>query len=91
MLNKDVFEKITQHFQFYPKKDFFASILKKQLPIFVSYKSDPEATYVSASSLERKTDFYAFPPFCLIGRIIQKILVEASGRILVVPGRPALP
>ena len=91
MLNKDVFEKIVQHFQFYPKKDFFASILKKQLPIFVSYKPEPEATYVNASSLEWKTDFYAFPTFSLIGRIIQKILVGASVRILVVPGWPALP
>ena len=51
ILNKNVFEKIRQHFQFYPKIDHFASRLNKQLPVFVSYRPDPEATYVNAFSL----------------------------------------
>ena len=55
VLNKNVFEKIIQHFQFYPKLDFFASRLNKQPPVFVSYRPDPKATYVNAFSLEWKT------------------------------------
>ena len=50
MLNKNVFKKIIQHFQFYPKIDLFASRLNKKLPDFVSYRPDPETTYVNAFS-----------------------------------------
>ena len=70
ILNKNIFEKIIQCFQFYPKIDLFASRLNKQLPVLVSYTPDPEATYVNVFSLEWKIEFYAFPPFSLIGRII---------------------
>ena len=72
MLNKNAFEKIIQYLQFYPKIDLFASRLNKQLPVFVSYRPDPEAAYVNLFSMEWKIEFYAFPPFSLIGRIIQK-------------------
>ena len=70
ILNKNVFEKITHHFYFYSKIDLFASRLNKQLPVFVSYTPDPETTYVNAFNLEWKIEFYAFPPYFIIGRII---------------------
>ena len=60
---ENVFEKIVQHFQFYPKTDLFASRLKKQLPGFASYRPDPEATYINAFSLEWKIELCAFSPF----------------------------
>ena len=72
MLNKNAFEKMMQYFQFYPNIDLLASRLNKHLPVFVSYRSDREATYVNAFSFEWKIDFDAFSSFSLIGRIIQK-------------------
>ena len=39
-------------------------------------------------SLEWKIEFYAFLPFSLIGRIIQKISIKTSTGILIVPNRP---
>ena len=57
MLNKNVFERITQRFQYYPKIDLFASRLDKELPVFVSYRRDPKATHVNAFSLKRKLSF----------------------------------
>ena len=91
MLNKNAFEKIIQHFQCYPKIDLFASWLNKQLPVFVWYRPDPEATYVNAFSMEWTFEFYVFPPFSLIGRIIQKKSIEASTGILIVPNWPTQP
>ena len=91
MLNKNVFEKIIQHFQCYPRIDLFAPGLNKQLSVFISYRPDPEATYVSAFSMELKFEFYVVPPFSLIGRIIQKISIEASAGILMVPNWPTQP
>ena len=88
MLNKSVFERITQRFQYYPKIDLFASRLNKELPVFVSYRRDPKATYINAFSLKQKIEFYAFPPYFIIGRIIQKISIEASKGILIVPNWP---
>ena len=91
ILNKKVFEKFIQHFQFSPKTDLFASRLNKQPPVFVSYRPDADATYVNAFNLEWKIEFYAFPTFSLIGRIIQKISIEASTGILIVPNWPTQP
>ena len=91
MLNKNAFEKIIQYLQFYPKIDLFASRLNKQLPVFISYRPDPEAAYVNSFSMEWKIQFYAFPPFSLIGRIIQKISIEASAGILIIPNWPTQP
>ena len=91
MLNKSVFEKIIQHFQFYLKIDLCASRLNKQLPVSVSYRPDPEATYVNTFGFEWKIGFYAFPPFSLIGRITQKISTEASTGISIVLNWPTQP
>ena len=41
--------------------------------------------------MEWKIEFYAFPPFSLIGRIIQKISIEASAGILIIPNWPTQP
>ena len=58
--------------------------LNEQLPVFLLYTPDPEATYVNAFSLEWKIAFYAFLPPSLIGRVIQKISIKASTGILIV-------
>lgn len=59
---------------FYPDIDLFASRLNKQIYKYVSWFLDPMAVTSDAFSISW-TDFkpYTFPPFSLIGRILQKL------------------
>lgn len=70
-----------------PSIDLFASRLNKQIPIYCSWKPDPEATYFDAFSLNWR-DFalpYLFPPFSLITRCLQKMWAEQVKGWMVVP------
>lgn len=88
MLNKRAFTKITQTFG-KPEIDIFASRLNAQLERYVSWLPDPGAEAVDAFSLNwANLDFYAFPPFCLIARCIQKIKADKATGILIVPKWP---
>ena len=67
-----------------PTIDLFACRLNKQLDCYASWKPDPEATYVDAFSITWGNHlFYAFPPFSLIARCLQKIVMEKSDIIIV--------
>ena len=69
-----------------PTIDLFASRLNRQVETFVSWKPDPLASFVDAFSLNwSKYDFYAFPPFSLVGRCLQKINLDKASGIMVVP------
>ena len=73
MLNKLDFQKIVQELKFNPKIDLFASRFNNQLTVFVSYRPDPLAMAVNAFTLDwGKIPFYAFPPFSIIPRVLQK-------------------
>lgn len=88
MLNMDAFQQIVQFFG-HPKIDLFASRLNKQLEDYVSWLPDPEAVAVDAFTLNWKgLDFYAFPPFCLVTKCLQKINEDKATGILVVPNWP---
>ena len=63
IVNKSVFEKIIQYFQFHPQLDLFASRLNKQLPVFASYITIPEAILVNAPSFIWEMESYAFLSF----------------------------
>ena len=66
--------------------DLFASRLNKQVVCYASWKPDPEAIYVNAFSISWNDHlFYAFPPFSLIAPCLQKIEMEKSKGILIVP------
>ena len=72
-----------------PELDLFASRLNAQLPKYISWKPDPEATSVDAFKANwNQWYFYAFPPFCLIGRCLQKIDHDEAQGILIVPKWP---
>ena len=89
MLNKDVFHSITNNLRFCPAVDLFASRVNTQLPSFVSYRPDPQSQAVNTFSLEwGNINFYAFPPFSCIPRVIQKICQDKAKGILVVPDWP---
>ena len=65
--------------------DLFASRLNFQLPRYVSWNPDPEAVATDAFSINWSNDLhYAFPPFSLIGRVLQKIVQDAADVILIV-------
>ena len=66
--------------------DLFTSRLNHQLQQCVSWKPDPGCIDVDAFSLNwHSYNFYAFPPFSLIARCLQKICVGKASGIIVVP------
>lgn len=91
MLNKGEFKKIVAKFGI-PEIDLFASRLNNQVPRYISWQPDPNAEGTDAFHFDwGKFKFYAFPPFCLIGRCIQKIIQDKAKGIIVVPNWPTQP
>lgn len=75
-----------------PDIDLFASRANTKCSTFVSWRPDPEASSVDAFTISWKPFFfYAFPPFSIIHRVLQKIRAEKSRGIVVVPVWPAQP
>ena len=88
-LNEQAFGQAISSLVFKPGVDLFASRLNKQLPVFFSFRHDPEATGVNAFSITwTHLPFYAFPPFAIISKVIQKIYLDKATGILVVPDWP---
>ena len=85
MIVKPIFDVIVEHFgQF--SIDLFASRLNAQLSRYVSWRPDPDSEYIDAFSRSWKNiNFYAFPPFSVIVKCLQKIVVDKAEGILVVP------
>jgi hypothetical protein len=66
--------------------DLFATRLTHQLPIYVSWRPDPKALQSDAFSLNWKgLKGYAFPPFNLIAKVLNKILEDQTEILLVAP------
>ena len=87
-LNTEVFRKVVQQFTV-PNIDLFASRLNCQLKQFVSWLPDPDAAFIDAFSLDwSKFTFYAFPPFSLVSRVLQKVEDDRASGILVLPNWP---
>lgn len=84
-LNNDAFKDIIRCFG-NPQIDLFASRCNTKCPIYVSWKMDPEAQAVDAFTLSWKDCyFYAFPPFSLMTKVLQKIIHEKAEGIVVAP------
>ena len=89
MLDRDIFQSITARFG-EPEIDLFASRLNKQVQNYVSWLPDPEAVSVDAFTLNwNGLKFYAFPPFCLIAKCLQKIREDNADGIIIVPNWPS--
>lgn len=87
MLHREVFELLKLQFEL--SIDLFASRINTQLAEYISWKPDPGAVAVDAFSLDwGPLEFYAFPPFCLIGKCIQKIIQDEAEGLLIVPKWP---
>lgn len=91
MLNRVIFDKLTLKL-FKPKLDLFASRINNQLNKYVSWKPGPGAYAIDAFTLDWSTDtFFAFPPFSLLGRVVQKIEQDQAEGIVIVPNWPSQP
>lgn len=92
MLNPRIFRQVCRKLGS-PSIDLFASRLNKQLPIYCAWQPDPGATAIDCF----KTDWgsfnliYAFPPFSLAGRVLQKINTECNQAIVILPCWPSQP
>lgn len=88
MLNPKIFNKISTLWGPFDI-DIFAPRLNKQLPKYVAWKPDPNAEFIDAFSVNlNKFYFYAFPPFSVISRVLQKIQKEKAEGVMVVPVWP---
>ena len=83
-LSPDIFQQIQRKIDF-PQIDLFASRLNYQMKPYVSWGPDPEACAIDAFTLSWHMLSYAFPPFCLIQRILSKVEQEEAEMILIAP------
>ncbi|XP_057290276.1 uncharacterized protein LOC130612963 [Hydractinia symbiolongicarpus] len=66
--------------------DLFASRLNAKCEEYFSLRPDPDAKAVNAfAQTWSNLNFYAFPPFKLIGKVLAKINIDQATGILVVP------
>lgn len=74
-----------------PSIDLFASRLNYQVETYCSWEPDPQAFTVDAFSIDwHEFDLcYAFPPFNMIGRVIQKMIIDQAELLLVAPNWPS--
>ena len=88
MLNTNVFNSIVEDFG-RPEIDLFASSENKQIEKYISWKPEPEALAIDAFTVEWKEQFfYIFPPFSIIGRVVEKIQQDQTRCILITPDWP---
>ena len=88
-LNQELFDAGIHRLSVKPDIDLFASRLNYRLNRYVSYKPDPGALAVDAFTIQwSQYLFYAFPPFSMIMRTLQKIHRDQATGLLVVPFWP---
>ena len=84
-LNLSAFLSLTRWFYF-PEIDLFDRRLNHVVPKFVSYRSEPGVWATDAFSLNwHSLQFYAFPHFSIIGKVLTKIKQVTARGILIVP------
>jgi len=85
MLSPAVFKKVCQILG--PLEvDLFASRLTHQLPRFFSWRPDPQAEAVDAFQQDwGQLKGYANPPWCLVGRVLNKVRSQEAQLVLVAP------
>jgi hypothetical protein len=90
-LIQTIFDNITQRFGM-PQMDLFASRLNYKVIPFCAFKPDPLAATIDAFTIHWLGFLcYAFPPFCVLGRVIQKVIQDKAEIILIAPDWPTKP
>lgn len=73
-----------------PKIDLFASRTNAKCKRYVSWQRDPNSFAIDAFTIRwDKYFFYAFPPFSMILKTLQKIRNEEAKGIVIIPDWPA--
>lgn len=91
MLRSDIFKTIVEKLGS-SHIDLFASRLNRQVSCYVSWRPDPEAAYTDAFSVDwSKYFFCAFPQFSLVAQCLQKVELDQTDGIIVVPNLPTQP
>ena len=92
MINSCMLNTAIKELKFAPDIDLFASRLNTQFKRYVSYKPDPHAEAIDAFTLNWKLiKFYAFPPFSVIPKLLQKVINDKATGICVLPDWPTQP
>ena len=75
-----------------PQLDLFASRLNFKITPYFSWRPDPGCEAVDAFSTSWENSFvYAFPPFCLIGKVLKKIENDGAKGLIIFPLWPTQP
>jgi hypothetical protein len=89
MLGKAYFNHICMKFG-NPEIDLFASYKSAQCKKYISFLPDPGSCWVDAFTYSWSDNFfYAFPPFNMIQRVLNKIVNDNGKGIVVVPDWPS--
>ena len=92
MLHKEVFQKICLRAALRLEIDLFVSALNAQLPKFFSRGRDPQAWKIDALSFPWTVQgLFAFPPFSMIPKVLEKVASEEVDLLLVTPFWPRRP
>lgn len=91
-IDSDLLQSAFSELKMFPTVDLFASRLNAQMECYISFRPDPSAHAIDAFSVSWKNDiFYAFPPFSILPRVLQKVKRDQAAGILVVPDWPTQP
>jgi hypothetical protein len=92
MLLPHIFTEICQFFDTEPEIDMFATRLNKQCSVYVAWRPDPDAYDIDAFSMAwHNLNMYCFPPFSVIGRMLQKINAAQATALVILPLWPTKP
>jgi len=90
-LNKESYKRIVQIFGPF-SIDLFASKANRKCKRFCSRYPNPEVTAVDAFTMSwKEEEFYAFPPFALLSRTLQKIITDEASGVVIAPLWPTQP
>ena len=91
-LNSDLLAQALGFLDLTPEIDLFATRINSQYPRYMSFKPDPTSEAVDSFSVSwYHLAFYAFPPFCVIPNMLQKICRDKARGVVVVPDWPNQP
>ena len=89
MLNRAHYHNAIKKFKFSPEIDCFATRINCQHPVYASFKPDPYAKFIDAFSIHWGTfKCYLFPPFSVIARVLQKLRIDKTTALCVLPHWP---
>ena len=92
MLDSSVFLRICRTLSPPPEIDLFASMLNFRLPKYCSRSQDAQAWRIDAMSFPWSgLRLFAFPPFSMLPRVLEKVALDGADLALVAPYWPKRP